>query len=102
MTDALPILDQVVMTGEVPCSIRQGIIALETCLKLHGQRRHRCLELVCPFVGHQGLFGDEISKAKGKPTPRKSRKKAKKRKKDPRRKVAPRKKKDPRKKVRKA
>ena len=61
----LTVLDQALLTGEVSCPIRQGILAMEACCTLQLERAERCAALGCGFVHYRATFALELRKARG-------------------------------------
>lgn len=64
-------LEQAVLTGELFCPIRQGIVAMEACVNLQLERGARCMDLGCGFFHYRQTFDRELRKARGEKTAKK-------------------------------
>lgn len=56
-------LEEAIRTGEVRCPIRQGVIAIGSCLTLSVGRSDRCNELRCGYWLFRSDFESELDKA---------------------------------------
>ncbi len=58
-------LKHVLLTGEVRCPLKSGIIALEACVAIQENGNARCCALACEHVKHKLYFIDEGKRARG-------------------------------------